>query len=129
MPKAIPTRSAFEQDAAPPPTDLTKCRRCDRFTPQAILANHGGWCVPCYDAYCRTPDPQPVFGDADHRDTQTQREMRRLVRPHARRNLFAAAKPLPIEEVPPTDLDAAKRETEAKLAAYLRANPHLAPRP
>jgi len=67
-------RTIHDHDESAPAQQIgPKCRRCERGTPQAILAQHGGWCVPCFDAYCASPDPHPVYGQAGYVDTSTQR--------------------------------------------------------
>lgn len=37
------------------------CSKCEESTLLTVLAQHGGWCVGCYDAYCREPQPEPPW--------------------------------------------------------------------
>lgn len=95
--------------------DRAPCRECDTPTARATLANYGGQCFGCYEAYCRPGmhgGPKGFLTGAG--DTPTQAEMRKRVR-----DLSAPVNVLQRDVAfDPTAIEMAKREAARKVAEY-----------
>jgi hypothetical protein len=55
------------------------CRRCTSLSLSTMLAQYGGLCLTCFDAYCAEPSGARGFMTG-RRDTVQQAEMRRSLK-------------------------------------------------
>lgn len=56
------------------------CRRCTNLTLGTMLSEHGGMCLPCFDAY-RVTDRSLGGFTTGRRDSPQQAEMRKRLKP------------------------------------------------
>lgn len=102
------------------------CRVCKTPTQVTTLGQYGARCFSCYERFCAGEDQSErhyaAFGDADYKDTPTQRDMRTRIRGRIG-NLKLPATPIERTAAEVADeqrIEQAKRDTQRRVDAYRR---------